>query len=89
MDNIGIFIISICIINYLIFHISLYFLFKKAEVNTIYSFIPFVSLYHFMKIIRINPVWIFIPGFNVIVFIVCPILVGYHFIFYDKIYEVY
>lgn len=79
MDNIGIFIISICIINYLIFHISLYFLFKKAEVNTIYSFIPFVSLYHFMKIIRTNPVWIFIPGFNVIVFIVCPILVGYHF----------
>jgi len=52
---------------------------KKLNMNWLFALIPFVNLYYYMKIIKLNPVWIFIPGFNIIVFIASPILLGYHF----------
>lgn len=79
MDNLILFIIIYTIINVISYHISLYFIFEKADIKGYYAFIPLVNYYKFMKMCRENPVWIFIPGFNIIVFIVCPVLVGYHF----------
>ena len=79
MDNTILFLISYAIFTLICFHISLIFIMKKIEMNWILALIPFVNLYHYMKIIKLNPVWIFIPGFNIIVFIASPILLGYHF----------
>ena len=79
MDSLIIFIIVYAIINIIIFHFSLYFIFEKADIRGINAFIPLVNYYKFMKMCKENPIWMFLPGFNIIVCIVCPVLVGYHF----------
>ena len=60
------------IIYGVIFHVSLWFIFKKEELKPWYSIIPFYDLYLFFKIIGLPYILVFIPFINVITFALMP-----------------
>lgn len=79
LDNLPILLIIYCVIFYIVFMISCYFIFAKANIDSRKALIPFVNFYYFMNVCHLSWWWLLVPIINFLILFFCPMLIAYHF----------
>lgn len=63
----------------IVFVISLFFIFKKEDINPCFALIPFYNIYLYFKLLDFPFVYFFIPIVNIIVLLTLPYNLAYNF----------
>lgn len=79
METMKIVLFIYCIIFYIVFSISLFFILSKTDEKRILGIIPIVNLFIYYKIIKVEWYYLLIPILNIVIFISSPYKLGYEF----------